>query len=47
MTAMVRKFLAENPDVFDPRGYLKAARSELIEMIKHKNINVLGNAGKA
>ncbi len=47
VTAMVRKFLAENPEVFDPRGYLKAARAELIEMIKHKNTNVLGNTGKA
>jgi fructose-bisphosphate aldolase class II len=47
VTAMVRKFLAENPEVFDPRGYLRVARSELVEMIKHKNINVLGNAGKA
>jgi fructose-bisphosphate aldolase class II len=47
MTAMVRKFVAENPEVFDPRGYLRAAREELVKMIKHKNINVLGNAGKA
>jgi fructose-bisphosphate aldolase class II len=47
VTAMVRKFLAENPEVFDPRGYLRAARSELVEMIKHKNVYVLGNAGRA
>jgi fructose-bisphosphate aldolase class II len=47
MTAMVRKFVAENPEVFDPRGYLRVAREELVKMIKHKNINVLGNAGKA
>lgn len=47
VTAMVRKFLAENPGVFDPRGYLRVARAELVEMIKHKNINVLGNSGKA
>jgi len=33
--------------VFDPRGYLRVAREELVKMIKHKNINVLGNAGKA
>jgi fructose-bisphosphate aldolase class II len=25
VTAMVRKFLTENPEVFDPRGYLRAA----------------------
>ncbi|MBT4425145.1 class II fructose-1,6-bisphosphate aldolase [Candidatus Bathyarchaeota archaeon] len=47
VTAMVRKFLAENPEVFDPRGYLRTAREELVKMTKHKNINVLGNAGKA
>jgi fructose-bisphosphate aldolase class II len=47
VTAMVRKFIAENPEVFDPRKYLGPARDELIKMIKHKNINVLGNAGKA
>ncbi len=47
VTAMVRKFLAENPQVFDPRKYLGPAREELVKMIKHKNINVLGNAGKA
>ena len=47
MTAMVRKFVAENPEVFDPRGYLRVAREELVKMIKHKNINVLGNAEKA
>ncbi|MBT7912778.1 class II fructose-1,6-bisphosphate aldolase [Candidatus Bathyarchaeota archaeon] len=47
VTAMVRKFLAENPEVFDPRGYLRTAREELVKMTKHKNKNVLGNAGKA
>ena len=47
MTAVIRKALAENPEVFDPRKYLGPARSELIKMIKHKNEKVLGNAGKA
>lgn len=47
VTAMVREFLAENPSVFDPRKYLGPARDELIKMYKHKNINVLGSAGKA
>jgi len=46
-TAMVRKYLAENPEEFDPRKYLGEARRELIEMIKNKNINVLGSAWKA
>jgi fructose-bisphosphate aldolase class II len=47
VTAVVRKILAENPGLFDPRKYLGPAREELIKMIKNKNINVLGNAGKA
>jgi fructose-bisphosphate aldolase class II len=47
VTAMVRKYLAENPDHFDPRQYLGPARQELIEMIKRKNKEVLGSAGQA
>jgi fructose-bisphosphate aldolase class II len=47
VTAMVRKYITDNPEVFDPRKYLGMARDELTKMIKHKNINVLGNAGKA
>lgn len=46
MTAKIREFLANNPSVFDPRKYLGPARAELIEMYKHKNIQVLGSAGK-
>ncbi len=46
-TAMVRKYLSENPKVFDPRKYLGLARKELIEMIKRKNIEVLGSAEQA
>ncbi len=47
VTAIIRKILMENPKEFDPRKYLGPARKELIEMIKHKNTNVLGSAGKA
>lgn len=47
VTAKVREFLANNPEEFDPRKYLGAARNELIELIKHKNQTVLGSAGKA
>jgi len=47
VTAVIRKMFAENPKEFDPRKYLGPARKELIEMIKHKNINVLGSADKA
>ena len=47
MTAAIRKYLAEHPEVFDPRKYLGPARESLKELYKHKNINVLGSAGKA
>lgn len=46
-TAKVREFLWNNPKEFDPRKYLKPAREALVEMYKHKNINVLGSANKA
>ncbi len=47
MTAAVRKVLAEKQAEFDPRKYLGPARDALKELYKHKNINVLGSAGKA
>lgn len=47
MTAKVREFLANNPSEFDPRKFLGAARTELAALLKHKNENVLGSAGKA
>ena len=47
MTAAIRKVLAEKPAEFDPRKYLGPAREALKELYKHKNINVLGSAGKA
>ena len=47
MTAMIRKMFAEKPEEFDPRKYLGSAREELISLIKDKNNNVLGSAGKA
>lgn len=46
-TAKVREFLWNNPKEFDPRKYLKPAREALVEMYKHKNLNVLGSANKA
>jgi fructose-bisphosphate aldolase class II len=45
VTAAVRKVLAEKPAEFDPRKYLGPAREQLIELIKHKNNEVLGSAG--
>ncbi len=47
VTAKVREFLANNPSEFDPRKYLGAARTELAELLVHKNKMVLGSAGKA
>jgi fructose-bisphosphate aldolase, class II len=44
MTAMIRQVFTEKPAEFDPRKYLGPARDELIKMVKHKNINVLGSA---
>ena len=46
MTAVIRKIFAESPSEFDLRKYLGPARDELISMIKDKNLNVLGSAGK-
>lgn len=46
VTAKVREFLANNPEEFDPRKYLGAARAELVKLIKHKNETVLGSAGR-
>jgi fructose-bisphosphate aldolase class II len=47
VTAVIRQIFAESPKEFDPRKYLGPARDELIKMIKYKNENVLGSAGKA
>ena len=47
MTGTIRQFFAEHPDKFDPREYLKPARANIKELVKHKLINVLGCDGKA
>ena len=47
MTGTIREFFEANPSKFDPREYLKPARANLKEMVRHKLINVLGCAGKA
>jgi fructose-bisphosphate aldolase class II len=46
MTALVRKELHDNPEVFDPRKYLGPAREELQKMIMRKNREVLGSADR-
>ena len=47
MTGTVRKFFNDQPSKFDPREYLKPARANIKEVVRHKLINVLGCAGKA
>ena len=47
MTASIRKHMAEHPDHFDPRQYLKPARQAVKDMVAHKIVNVLGCDGKA
>ncbi len=47
MTGTIRQFLNDQPGKFDPREYLKPARANIKEMVRHKLVNVLGCAGKA
>ena len=47
MTGNIRKYMAEHPDHFDPRQYLKPARQAVKDMVAHKIVNVLGSNGKA
>ena len=42
MTGSIRKHFAEHPADFDPRQYLKPARANIKELVKHKIIDVLG-----
>lgn len=43
MTAGIRRVFVQNPEIFDPRGYLTVAREEVKKMVKHKIVNVLGS----
>ena len=47
MTGTIRAYFNEHPDHFDPRQYLKPARANIKELVRHKLIDVLGCAGKA
>ena len=47
MTGTIRKFFNEHPDKFDPREYLKPARANIKELVRHKLREVLGCSGKA
>lgn len=42
LTGSLRKYLNENPSVFDPRKYMGVARDNIKEVVKHKMIDVLG-----
>lgn len=45
MTAGIRRVFNEEPQVFDPREYLKVARAEVKKMVAHKIVDVLGSNG--
>ena len=47
MTGTIRQFFNKHPDKFDPREYLKPARANIKELVRHKLVDVLGCAGKA
>ena len=42
MTGSIRQFFNEHPEKFDPREYLKPARANIKELVKHKIVDVLG-----
>ena len=47
MTAAVRRDLAEHQGHFDPREYLRPARDNVRELVRHKIQHVLGSSGQA
>ncbi len=46
-TGEIRKSLAENPSIFDPRKYLTPAREKITEIVEHKIKTVFGSSNKA
>lgn len=46
ITATIRQYFAEHPDHFDPRQYLKPARTAVKNMVHHKIVDVLGSDNK-
>ncbi len=46
MTAAIRQVIAEQPEVFDPRVYLKPAREAIKNIVAHKMKNVLHSSNK-
>lgn len=47
MTASIRQHMAEHPDHFDPREYLRPGRDAIHAMVAHKIVDVLGCDHKA
>ena len=47
MTSEIRKVLAEEPSVFDPRKYLGPARESVKKTVQHKIRDVFGSSNKA
>lgn len=47
LTASIRKYFVEHPEVFDPRSYLGPAREAVKDMVAHKIRDVMGSSGKA
>ena len=47
MTGAIRKVLAEEPNVFDPRKYLTPARDLIKQTVQHKIKDVFGSSNKA
>nr|WP_325259470.1 class II fructose-1,6-bisphosphate aldolase [uncultured Oscillibacter sp.] len=47
MTGTIRQHFNEHPDHFDPRQYLKPARANIKELVRHKLVDVLGCDHKA
>ena len=46
LTASIREHLVNNPGDFDPRQYLKPARTAIQNMVQHKIKNVLNSSNK-
>jgi fructose-bisphosphate aldolase class II len=46
LTASIRKFFTEHPEEFDPRSYLRPARTAVKDMVQRKIREVLGCSGK-
>ncbi len=47
MTGTIRQHFNEHPGDFDPRQYLKPARANIKELVRHKLVDVLGCDHKA